>query len=52
MKKFFSSIVMAALCLGSFAFVSCDKDDDNKTTSQLSFSATKTEVQVGARPSR
>ncbi len=46
MKSFFSSVVMAALCLGSFAFVSCDKDDDNKT-SQLSFSATKTEVQVG-----
>ena len=46
MKSFFSSVVMAALCLGSFAFVSCDKDD-NKTTSQLSFSATKTEAQVG-----
>lgn len=47
MKSFFSSVVMAALCLGSFAFVSCDKEE-NKTTSQLSFSATKTEVQVGA----
>ncbi len=46
MKSFFSSVVMAALCLGSFAFVSCEKNDDNKT-SQLSFSATKTEVQVG-----
>ncbi len=46
MKSFFSSVVMAALCLGSFAFVSCDKNDDNKT-SQLSFSATKTEAQVG-----
>ena len=46
MKSFFSSVVMAALCLGSFAFVSCDKNEDNKT-SQLSFSATKTEAQVG-----
>ncbi len=46
MKSFFSSVVMAALCLGSFAFVSCDKNN-NKTPDPLTFSVTKAEVEVG-----
>ncbi len=46
MKSFFSSVVTAALCLGSFAFVSCDKND-NKTPDPLSFSEIKVEVEVG-----
>ncbi len=46
MKSFFSSVVMAALCLGSFAFTSCDKNN-NKTPEALTFSVTKTEVEVG-----
>lgn len=45
MKSFFSSVVMAALCLGSFAFVSCDKND-NKTPDPLTFSETKVEVEI------
>ena len=46
MKKFFSSVVTAALCLGSFAFVSCDKND-NKTPDPLTFNDTKVEVEIG-----
>ena len=45
MKKFFSSVVTAALCLGSFAFVSCDKND-NKTPDPLTFNETKVEVEI------
>lgn len=37
---------MAALCLGSFVFTSCDKND-NKTPDPLTFSVTKAEVEVG-----
>ncbi len=37
---------MAALCLGSFAFTSCDKNG-NKTPDPLTFSVTKAEVEVG-----
>lgn len=46
MKSFFSSVVTAALCLCSFAFVSCDKNE-NKTPDPLTFSVTKAEVEVG-----
>lgn len=46
MKSFFSTVVTAALCLGSFAFVSCDKNS-NKTPDHLTFSVTKAEVEVG-----
>lgn len=46
MKSFISSVVMAALCLGSFVFTSCDKND-NKTPDPLTFSVTKAEVEVG-----
>lgn len=46
MKSFFSTVVTAALCLGSFAFVSCDKNS-NKTPDPLTFSVTKAEVEVG-----
>ena len=45
MKSFISSVVMAALCLGSFVFTSCDKND-NKTPDPLTFSVTKAEVEV------
>ena len=37
---------MAALCLGSFVFTSCDKND-NKTPDPLTFSVAKAEVEVG-----
>lgn len=37
---------MAALCLGSFVFTSCDPDD-NKTPDSLTFSVAKVEVEVG-----
>ncbi len=37
---------MAALCLGSFVFTSCDPDD-NKTPDSLTFSVAKAEVEVG-----
>lgn len=46
MKSFFSSVVTAALCLCSFAFVSCNKNE-NKTPDPLTFSVTKAEVEVG-----
>ena len=46
MKSFISSVVMAALCLGSFVFTSCDKND-NKTPDPLTFSVSKAEVEVG-----
>lgn len=46
MKSFISSVVMAALCLGSFVFTSCDPDD-NKTPDPLTFSVAKAEVEVG-----
>lgn len=46
MKSFISSVVMAALCLGSFVFTSCDPDD-NKTPDSLTFSVAKAEVEVG-----
>ncbi len=45
MKSFISSVVMAALCLGSFVFTSCDKND-NKTPDPLTFSVAKAEVEV------
>ena len=38
---------MAALCLGAFAFVSCDPKKDDKVPEPLSFSVTKAEVEVG-----
>lgn len=38
---------MAALCLGSFVFTSCDPDD-NKTPDSLTFSVAKAEVEVKA----
>lgn len=38
---------MAALCLGSFVFTSCDLDD-NKTPDSLTFSVAKAEVEVKA----
>ena len=47
MKSFFSSVVMAALCLGAFAFVSCDPKKDDKVPEPLTFSVTKAEVEVG-----
>ena len=47
MKSFISSVVMAALCLGSFVFTSCDPDD-NKTPDSLTFSVAKAEVEVKA----
>lgn len=47
MKSFISSVVMAALCLGSFVFSSCDPDD-NKTPDPLTFSVAKAEVEVKA----
>lgn len=45
MKSFFSSVLMAALCLGSFVFASCDPKD--KTPDPLTFSETKVEVEAG-----
>lgn len=47
MKSFISSVVMAALCLGSFVFTSCDPDD-NKTPDSLTVSVAKAEVEVKA----
>lgn len=47
MKSVFKTVVMAVLCLGTVAFVSCSDDDDDNN-SGLKFSVTKVEVAPNA----
>lgn len=46
-KKMFKLMLAAVCCLGSFAMMSCDNDDDDATASGLNLSATKVEMTVG-----
>ncbi len=43
----FKSMVMTALCLGTFVFASCGDDDDNNNSTILKLSKKKVEVSVG-----